>query len=333
MPPVGRSVVDQTAVDTVSSWIRSLPSGTGLQGEFWTNQEQTFDGLPTLSRIDPLVDFQWGTAAPATGISSDRFTARWSGAVQAAFSETYTFSVRSDDGVRLRIGDTVVIDKWATQTPTTWTGSIALTAGQQVPLVLEYFEGTGSAEISLRWSSPSTPLEVIPTYRLFPTVPGLFQAQINFQPAQSPVPAGYLIDAGAVFAERGNGLSYGWTVDLADTLRDRNRDADQRLDTLIHLQKNPQVAPVWELTVPNGWYQVQGSSGDPAHFDSVFKTSVEGVLAISGTPTSALRWITTPSGGIRVRVTDGRLTVGSATGARNNKLNYLDISRVPTVNQ
>src|SRR5262245_4773493 len=61
-------------------------------------------------------------------------------------------------------------------------------------------------------------------------------ANINFQPAGSPVPAGYLADTGAPFANRGNGFAYGWNGDASTTMRDRNLVTDQRYDTLVHMQ-------------------------------------------------------------------------------------------------
>jgi hypothetical protein len=49
---------------------------------------------------------------------------------------------------------------------TTNTGTIALTAGQGVPIKLEYFDGTGSAVCRLRWSSSSQLLETVPSSQL-----------------------------------------------------------------------------------------------------------------------------------------------------------------------
>ena len=49
-----------------------------------------------------------------------------------------------------------------------------------------------------------------------------FHADINFQPAASAVPAGYDVDSGAIFGDRGNGLSYGWNFDDSANTRDRN---------------------------------------------------------------------------------------------------------------
>jgi hypothetical protein len=48
------------------------------------------------------------------------------------------------------------------------------------------------------------------------------------------------------------------------------------------------------------------------------------VLAASGTPTSSIRWF---EGTVTVTVSDGRLTISNATGASNNKICFVDITR------
>src|SRR3954467_15985967 len=60
---------------------------------------------------------------------------------------------------------------------------------------------------------------------------GGFAAQVNFGPAptaMSPVPDGYVQDSGAVYADRGNGLTYGWNADDSANTRDRQTLPDQR---------------------------------------------------------------------------------------------------------
>ena len=49
-----------------------------------------------------------------------------------------------------------------------------------------------------------------------------FSAKINFQPAGSAIPSGYLVDAANVYGARGNGLTYGWSGDNTSQSRDRN---------------------------------------------------------------------------------------------------------------
>ena len=59
---------------------------------------------------------------------------------------------------------------------------------------------------------------------------------VNFQPASATVVPGYMVDGGLVYADRGNGYSYGWTVDNSAQARDRNVNSDQRLDTMVPMQ-------------------------------------------------------------------------------------------------
>jgi hypothetical protein len=152
------------------------------------------------------------------------------------------------------------------------------------------------------------------------TLPAVIR--INFQPAGSSVPSGYLVDSGAAFGSRGKGFSYGWNATNNHT-RDRNstRSPDQRYDTLNHMQKGGSFS--WQLAVPNGTYTVRIVAGDPGHIDSTYRINVEGVLAINGRPTSAARWIDRT---VTVTVADGQLTISNATGAANNKICFIDIT-------
>lgn len=103
-------------------------------------------------QIDSAVNFDWGTAAPA-GLTSDHFQATWTGRVQADYSELYNFATTSDDGVRLWIGNELVIDNWTNHAAVQDTGAKWLEAGKWYDIKLEYFENTGVSKINLRWSS------------------------------------------------------------------------------------------------------------------------------------------------------------------------------------
>jgi glucose/arabinose dehydrogenase len=155
---------------------------------------------------------------------------------------------------------------------------------------------------------------------------GPFQVRINFQPAGAPVPAGYLADTGAVFGDRGNGFQYGWNADNSRTARIRRRAArGLRFNTLQRMQAPVNPHAVWEIAVPNGTYRVRIVAGDPNFINSVYKIKAEGALVINGTPTADHRWFDHT---VRVRVTDGRLTVRNARGARNNKIDFLEITAI-----
>jgi glucose/arabinose dehydrogenase len=318
------SIATPAANTTYTATYRAatVGTGTGLAATYYDNVN--FTGT-TLVRTDPTVIFDWASGSPAAAIGVDTFSARWTGQVQAGVTETYTFYTQSDDGVRLWVNNVLVVNNWTDHAVTENSGTIALTAGQRYDIRMEYYENGGLATARLLWSSASTPKAVVPQTSLYPSTPPPAAILVNFQPAASPVPAGYLVDGGLVYGSRGNGQTYGWTIDNTAQTRDRNaaNSPDQRYDTLTHLQKPANPDAVWEIAVPNGSYRVRIVSGDASNVDSVFRVAAEGVLVVSGTPTTSTRWI---EGTATVAVNDGRLTVRSGTGASNNKICFLEIS-------
>ena len=139
--------------------------GTGLKGEYFDNVD--FTAL-RITRTDPTVNFNWASGAPDASIAADTFSVRWTGFVQPAFGQTYTFFTQSDDGIRLWVNGQQIINNWTDHGPTENSGTITLMAGQRYAIVLEYYERGGGAVASLSWSSASQAKQIIPVARLFP---------------------------------------------------------------------------------------------------------------------------------------------------------------------
>ena len=121
-----------------------------------------------MSRIDPQVDFSWGSGSPAPSINPDHFSARWTGELEPRYSETYTLFTVSDDGVRLWVDGQLVINNWAEHSWTEDSVSMALQAGRRYAVKLEFFELTGAAAAGFSWSSQSQPKQVVPKSQLYP---------------------------------------------------------------------------------------------------------------------------------------------------------------------
>ena len=140
-------------------------TGTGLSATYYNNTDLT--GV-TVTRVDPTVDFNWGSGSPAPAIGANTFSARWTGQVEAQFSGVYTFYTQSDDGARLWINGQQIINNWADRAPTESSGTIQLEAGQRYDIRMEFHEKNGSATARLLWSSASIPKSVVPSSRLYP---------------------------------------------------------------------------------------------------------------------------------------------------------------------
>ena len=226
--------------------------------------------------------------------------------------------------MRLWVNGVQVINQWNDHAPTEHSGTIALTAGQRYAIRMEHYENGGGATARLLWSHASIPKAVVPATRLYPAA-AASSIRINFQPAASPVPAGYLADGGAVYAARGNGQTYGWNADNTAQTRDRNEASspDQAYDTLTHLQKPENPNAFWEIALPNGTYDLRIVSGDASNFDSVFRIAAEGVRRRQRHADQRQPLGRGPGDGHR---RDGRLTLTNAAGASNNKICFVEIT-------
>jgi hypothetical protein len=156
------------------------PAGAacGLQAEYFqmpSYEGRAFNaGSRVLTRLDPQIDFDWSTAPPDAALPGAAFMVRWTGFVRLPLrtprDDTYHFSVRSDDGVRLWVDEALLIDNWTDHDVTENGGDITLGAGTTVPVKLEYYQHAGLASIALRWSWAGQALSLIPAGVLSPPV-------------------------------------------------------------------------------------------------------------------------------------------------------------------
>ncbi len=155
-------------------------TGAGLGADYFSGTSLT---TKVLSRTDATVDFQWGSAAPASGVPADNFSVRWTGQISPRYSGSTTFYTVSDDGIRLWVNGQLLIDNWTNHGPTENSGSITLTAGQKYDLKLEYYEAAGGATARLLWSSSCETKAAVPQAQLYASAaqPPADPAQYNFE--------------------------------------------------------------------------------------------------------------------------------------------------------
>lgn len=160
-----------------------------------------------------------------------------------------------------------------------------------------------------------------------PLEDGEVVAQVNYQTAAAPTPAGWVADTGALFSqERG----YGWirteggSAKTSDT-RFRTSESDP-LDASFIIVDDAVVASVtdgeWEYALPDGEYTVSASVGDPDFDNSTHGLTAEGVGVIEAFVPDAPGDYGT--GSASVEVLDGALTLASS--GTNTKLQWVRIT-------
>ncbi len=150
-------------------------------------------------RMDPMVNFAW-TNSPAGDVAAEDYSVRWTGQLETKHSETYTFHVESDEGVRLWVNGKSLINELFAVPRGELTASLALEAGKRYELRLETMNRQGGCTARLFWSSPSTPKAVIPSSQLFPGVtPPPFHRVISAGDDEGEIqPAGVLTWGGSL---------------------------------------------------------------------------------------------------------------------------------------
>jgi len=163
-----RAIPPNTIANNTQKTFNYIGGGDGLYAIYYSNED--FTGTQ-ITRIDPEINFDWGYGTPDITLGEDNFSIRWTGQIRADYSEKYTFYTRTDDGVRLWIGNRLLIDAWvASGMDNERSATITLRAGSKYNLKMEYYEGTGAAGAQLRWSSPSVPKQIVPKTNLYSTI-------------------------------------------------------------------------------------------------------------------------------------------------------------------
>lgn len=152
----------------------SSGQGTGLYASYYHN-----NNLSNLAfnRVDPVIDFAWGSAAPSVNMQTNNFSVRWEGELEVPIAGTYNFATTSDDGVKLWVNNSLVVDYWQDQANSIHSGTISLPAGK-VPITLEYYEAQAYASAKLEWSTTGIPLQVIPQSFLYPLIAPTFPVEL-----------------------------------------------------------------------------------------------------------------------------------------------------------
>lgn len=190
--------------------------GNGLTGEYWVGSsdfgnpipdvyrntdfhkspEQDEPGVYAFTRIDPVVDFSWGTGNPFDDTTDEKsFSIAWTGYLQVPETGSYVIDLtQCDDAFSLQLTDVdepefsvVNYDReyiggknfgfhW---NMAKWRYPTFLQQGHKYKLVLKYFDNAYGAQIRLRWQpNGESETVVIPQSQLYAD----FEASVNTIP-------------------------------------------------------------------------------------------------------------------------------------------------------
>ena len=151
-PGPGRA--SRTYVVVPAAALSSMTDGRripGLAAEYFDNNRLA--GAPRVRRVDRDVDFGWTLNSPAREIPFDWYSVRWTGTLSVPAGGVRRIGVEGNDGYRLYVDDSLVIDNWRKQSYGARLASVPLRGGTAHAIRLEYFESTGNARVKLVWDA------------------------------------------------------------------------------------------------------------------------------------------------------------------------------------
>jgi alpha-L-fucosidase len=128
--------------------------------------EGEWDRLPDFSALTPQRTGTLANFSFAPRAREERFAFEYTGYVRVPADGVYAFYTDSDDGSRLYIGDTLVVDNDGLHGMREARGVVALAEGLH-PLRVTFFEKTGGDGLTVSFQGPHVPKRPIPDSALF----------------------------------------------------------------------------------------------------------------------------------------------------------------------
>ncbi len=139
-----------TSQDEITITLSACGDGEYL-AEYFNNRN--LSGEPVLSRCESEIDNSWGTGGPGNGVATNNFSVRWTG--YYVFEEnTYSLFATADDGVRVWLDGSILINAWKPQSATTYRSRQTLSGRHEIKM--EYYEQGGHAVAVLGWEEVIT---------------------------------------------------------------------------------------------------------------------------------------------------------------------------------
>ena len=120
----------------------------------WTNNPVS--GRRYYAQLVNSMNYPNNNAGVSIGGNTTNIFVRFIGYIAVNTSDTYTFQITVDDGARLFVNNSKLIESWKTQGATSYTSSgVYLTVGWWVPIVAEWWQGVGGSCFQLQYKNTS----------------------------------------------------------------------------------------------------------------------------------------------------------------------------------
>ena len=147
---IGNNILFAPITDDVYNSIPSSWFVDGVNASYYNNT--SLSGDPVKTQTYDTLDFSWGNSSPISGVLSDNFSALIETKIKP--SHDATLAVKVDDGVRVYVNDSLVLDKFFANDSVTY-DVIKLSKDASYDIKFEYYEAAGGAYLSALYKNES----------------------------------------------------------------------------------------------------------------------------------------------------------------------------------
>lgn len=127
----------------------SMEGKPGVKAEFFTNER--LEGAPAYTSVVAEIDHYWAEGqTPVPGIASTHYSARYSTYLSAQKDELMNFEAEGDDGYRVFINDSLVVDAWLNNRRGAKQFRLPVKKDSSYKINVEFYQTDGNAFIRLK---------------------------------------------------------------------------------------------------------------------------------------------------------------------------------------
>lgn len=126
----------------------------GLKGEYFNNTDCS--GEPVFSRLDPVIDFDYGRGSPDERIQNNYYSIRWTGQFIAPASGPYYIGGAFDDAIKFYFDGNLIIDKTKNRNQSSTVFKVELEKGKHYDLRIDFTQHWYKSKMKL-WGEAQNP--------------------------------------------------------------------------------------------------------------------------------------------------------------------------------
>lgn len=133
-----------------SKYLHTEKNEEGLTASFYDNI--TLSGNAVASFTDQQINHHWTFMPPVENVDVGFYSVRWTGKITSPQNGNFKIGLQGNEGFRLYIDNTLLIDDWKKQSYTTKTVDFNFEKDKSYSIKIEFYESVGNGEIKLIWN-------------------------------------------------------------------------------------------------------------------------------------------------------------------------------------